>query len=1051
MIPTTLVPFLPYLMYALVGIFFLLGGIIGFLRGSKKSAVKLAISLVLVVVSVFVTLFLAPWIWENMFYESLMPQIDAFITGNETMRELFETSATLDGLTENIVLAIVGPILFMLVYSVLGVVAWLVFAIGGLFAIIGRHGKQKKNLASRGGGFLIGGLKGLVFAFVLLVPICGLLGLVNSALVGAQDENGALPEMLASYNVTLAENPENPDEPITVLSLAEDILQSPVCGTVRTLGGNALFGTLTRFEVTTGTEIVDGVETPVKETVRLADELDVILRAIGAAMPLVTTDIGEYGEAQSNGVHNVTALLGESTILPNMMSEVLSAACTKWDAGEPFLGKEAPTTEDADVNALMSDFFSAFKSTDKTTIRADLNTLADVIDVMIQHKAFGIFFPSEDEEATEGETTIIDALASEGMVTDLMTVLYQNPHTAPLCATVANLGVKAISVSLNLPVNADGIYADLMADIATAVNGLPTEGDRNAALKPLLETAFAKSGYEINDSLLTAVTTSLCTKFPAGTTTATADSIKAFFAEQDAAANGGDGAPVLNAGTEPTINTVWSQLSSPQKFVTTIVTAADIAIKKEHVANITDAETEFSNIEKSFTLMLDYNASLSTDIKKIDLASLGAYFDAIRVTALYGPVSPNLLTLMLDMETLKQTNFVTAEVKSALFAALADKEASMKRVLTAAQNVAIIAVNVKDGADSAAAVADLVKCVDAKSAPYVKSMVTPAFIQKQGLSADRAEALANSVCSILDGVINSNADLDHPATLDKETVAIQNLIGAAGKIDSTEPLFDSNNTAGDFLDSMLTSDVVMSSITGESAPDLSAKMIDSPADQTAFVNALALRYAEQGLGADTPEAKAEKAKLDAAAAVFGFTDNGTGTYTFSYTGTIKDISGSEFVGHVNGDYTFVPGTTARPPKSAIVITDNTDPENPKILSDGNFTIKGFINSGVAGTATVVVEGSGRYTGEMQITYTIAAADISTIAGGTVNGTYTYTGEPVDVAGTDIVVTMGDYTLVFGTDFTIVGLTGNDAAGEASVTIRGCGNFTGELTIPFTIA
>ena len=78
--------------------------------------------------------------------------------------------------------------------------------------------------------------------------------------------------------------------------------------------------------------------------------------------------------------------------------------------------------------------------------------------------------------------------------------------------------------------------------------------------------------------------------------------------------------------------------------------------------------------------------------------------------------------------------------------------------------------------------------------------------------------------------------------------------------------------------------------------------------------------------------------------------------------------------------------------------------------------------------------------------TVVAKDISKCTG-TVEGSYVYTGEKIEPK---LVVKDGSTTLVEGVDYTIVSKTGTNA-GVAHVTIKGIGNYTGTLTIDYTIA
>ena len=270
----------------------------------------------------------------------------------------------------------------------------------------------------------------------------------------------------------------------------------------------------------------------------------------------------------------------------------------------------------------------------------------------------------------------MDILATEGMVTETLTVLHANPHTAPLCTTIANLGVNAICEDLNLPETADTIYDALMYDIATAINSVVAEADRSAALRPLLKDAFAKHGYEITEDLLTSVNMALTSHF---TGAADVAAVKAFFLAQ---ANNTEPQPLSTTPTL-TIGDVWSQLSSPSKFVTKLPTKNSVLVSRDSIANVTDMAIEAAALEKAFSKMLAFRTSLAggmsdpEDILAFDLQALGEFFDLSVNTALYGPISEPLLYALLDMDSIRDLEIITPDVRDTLVRALGDKNASL--------------------------------------------------------------------------------------------------------------------------------------------------------------------------------------------------------------------------------------------------------------------------------------------------------------------------------------------------------------------------------------
>ncbi|MBQ7973209.1 MAG: leucine-rich repeat protein [Lachnospiraceae bacterium] len=96
---------------------------------------------------------------------------------------------------------------------------------------------------------------------------------------------------------------------------------------------------------------------------------------------------------------------------------------------------------------------------------------------------------------------------------------------------------------------------------------------------------------------------------------------------------------------------------------------------------------------------------------------------------------------------------------------------------------------------------------------------------------------------------------------------------------------------------------------------------------------------------------------------------------------------------------------------------------------------------------VTVSGTGNYTGEISAVYRIVKASIAK-AKVTVAKQY-YTGKSVEPGKDQLTVKVGSAVLN-KTDYEIVGYSYNVAKGTATVTLRGTGNYGGEITVKFKI-
>ncbi len=113
------------------------------------------------------------------------------------------------------------------------------------------------------------------------------------------------------------------------------------------------------------------------------------------------------------------------------------------------------------------------------------------------------------------------------------------------------------------------------------------------------------------------------------------------------------------------------------------------------------------------------------------------------------------------------------------------------------------------------------------------------------------------------------------------------------------------------------------------------------------------------------------------------------------------------------------------------------------LKKTDYTVT-YENNTEVGTATVTVEGKGNYQGTIILQFSIVRAKISTVTLGKTKMAYTGTAQEPAVT-----VKRNAKVLTEGTDYTVA-YTNNVNAGEATVTVKGIGNYKGTITRTFTI-
>ena len=186
----------------------------------------------------------------------------------------------------------------------------------------------------------------------------------------------------------------------------------------------------------------------------------------------------------------------------------------------------------------------------------------------------------------------------------------------------------------------------------------------------------------------------------------------------------------------------------------------------------------------------------------------------------------------------------------------------------------------------------------------------------------------------------------------------------------------------------------------------------------------------------------------------GNTDTGEATATITGTGNYSGELETTFEIVQKDISEESTSLTIEPIPDQVYTGEEIEPEivvkdSGKVLTEGEDYEVSYTDNTVAGTATVTVNGKGNYTGEMETTFEIVEKDISEEGAGlTIDPIpdQTYTGAEIEP---EIVVKDGGKVLTEGVDYE-VSYEDNTDAGEATVTITGTGNYSGEMETTFEI-
>lgn len=210
---------------------------------------------------------------------------------------------------------------------------------------------------------------------------------------------------------------------------------------------------------------------------------------------------------------------------------------------------------------------------------------------------------------------------------------------------------------------------------------------------------------------------------------------------------------------------------------------------------------------------------------------------------------------------------------------------------------------------------------------------------------------------------------------------------------------------------------------------------------------------EMQSGDYTVTAKTDNVSVGTVTLLIEGTGNVTGSreVTFDITpkSLSKPVSGTDTISMQVTQDTYAYDGTAKEPEVIVTYQYGAGESEVRTLQkDTDYTIT-YSNNIAAGTAKVIVNGIGNYSGSRTAEFTITAQDISIVTVILPNGTsYPYMGSTVAVEP-EVVVTAKGVTLTKDKDYT-VSYQNNNACGTAIVTITGKGDFNGTTATTFTI-
>lgn len=480
------------ILIGVIALYLLICVAFGFLRGLAKSRIRLITVAASAVIAFITALIMKKNLVDaQAVSESIRSLQDIGITFSADMLKVIDDLLGSKMLTEAILgfsTALIMPIIFVVLFSVLCFITWIIHVVVTLVL----HDKLKaQNERSsfkllRTAGLNL--LQGIIVVVIVLVPIN-----VYGQLV---------PPVMDSVEATemLKDNPE-------VYTIMEDYVEpfsKSIAGVSKPLGK-----ALTSFKIG-------------DQTVYLQDEVQSMSSVVCTAMSLGDTKMTNFGETQATMIKGVGDTVSDSALLSTIVGEIVYYYTDAWIADEKFIGMKRPEMGDMFDPAFMTLLEVVHKDAKApSALKADIYTTADMIAILAN---YDVFTKLDDTDS------LIVQLGADGMVKELVVKLGENDSMKVLIPEVTNIGMRAIAMALDIPGDGAEVYAEFLDDIAEALNSTAdmNEEERLAALTEKVTQAFDTANVPIEKSVLDSYSASLL-KDLGSVDEVTADDISDFF------------------------------------------------------------------------------------------------------------------------------------------------------------------------------------------------------------------------------------------------------------------------------------------------------------------------------------------------------------------------------------------------------------------------------------------------------------------------------------------------------------------------------------------
>ena len=466
-----------YIALGAIGIVVLLASC-GALKGLHRGVARQGVRVVTIVASVFIALFVTLFInnnfiarFDGMTVSEALVEFNLADRVNAMEAPIPDIINSFDMKTLQSVVALplglfIAPILFVLVFTVVSGLLWIVHAVGcGMLGL----SHKKNNIVTRLTGLALGAVQGAFVGVVMLVPVISLCNLMETTInqIGEPDDETETA-IIEFYD-------EN----------VRDAVESPIISLASKCGGNALSAKLATVKV-------NGEKRDVRDAIPTA------ISIYSAIAKLAETDYTDFNEEAKNDIHEIIDLIGEDKTISSLMAAVISGMAHSLAEGDIPIESEEPFT------SLLDSLFAILETTTSDDVGGDLTTITNVLFILSDAGVLELDNAEAVDllvEKDENGKTIIDKVISELNANERTKVLVTQ-LTKVTISLMMNSTAENSSADINIDEHYDEMKTGMNSIVTLKKDEFETEEEYHEAVVENLNTTLNNSGIELEEDVV---------------------------------------------------------------------------------------------------------------------------------------------------------------------------------------------------------------------------------------------------------------------------------------------------------------------------------------------------------------------------------------------------------------------------------------------------------------------------------------------------------------------------------------------------------------------